>query len=170
MSPFQSTCAHREPEHHRAIIERGKGTSCMSSTEHSWSSGRIGPCHGPDPGSIPGECIPFYKTYISFAKSKLATSMSDSDSLYSLAQDIKRVWWDASVEGGTRTSCCPPRQCLAQAHTTLFLWPSANFHGRGKWLCILKSICLAPCLATSARKNSRPIFLSSQERFLKRGL
>ena len=24
--------------------------------EHSWSSGRIGPCHGPDPGSIPGEC------------------------------------------------------------------------------------------------------------------
>ena len=27
---------------------------CLSA--HSWSSGRIGPCHGPDPGSIPGEC------------------------------------------------------------------------------------------------------------------
>ena len=26
---------------------------------HSWSSGRIGPCHGPDPGSIPGECMLF---------------------------------------------------------------------------------------------------------------
>ena len=29
-----------------------------SQQQHSWSSGRIGPCHGPDPGSIPGECIP----------------------------------------------------------------------------------------------------------------
>ena len=25
--------------------------------EHQWSSGRIVPCHGTDPGSIPGWCI-----------------------------------------------------------------------------------------------------------------
>ncbi|RDX71428.1 hypothetical protein CR513_49231, partial [Mucuna pruriens] len=26
--------------------------------QHQWSSGRIVPCHGTDPGSIPGWCIP----------------------------------------------------------------------------------------------------------------
>ena len=26
--------------------------------KHQWSSGRIVPCHGTDPGSIPGWCIP----------------------------------------------------------------------------------------------------------------
>ena len=28
-------------------------------TRHQWSSGRIVPCHGTDPGSIPGWCINF---------------------------------------------------------------------------------------------------------------
>ncbi|WCJ28935.1 callose synthase 5 [Euphorbia peplus] len=29
----------------------------MKSKKHQWSSGRIVPCHGTDPGSIPGWCI-----------------------------------------------------------------------------------------------------------------
>jgi hypothetical protein len=31
--------------------------SVRNSTAHRWSSGRILPCHGRDPGSIPGRCI-----------------------------------------------------------------------------------------------------------------
>ena len=30
---------------------------------HQWSSGRIVPCHGTDPGSIPGWCINFSKPF-----------------------------------------------------------------------------------------------------------
>jgi hypothetical protein len=32
--------------------------SPTQSIKHQWSSGRIVPCHGTDPGSIPGWCTP----------------------------------------------------------------------------------------------------------------
>ena len=40
---------------------------CLQNDEHQWSSGRIVPCHGTDPGSIPGWCIFFcYKRNVFF--------------------------------------------------------------------------------------------------------
>ncbi|KAL6557215.1 hypothetical protein OROMI_017565 [Orobanche minor] len=33
-----------------------KRFSCHENKKHQWSSGRIVPCHGTDPGSIPGWC------------------------------------------------------------------------------------------------------------------
>jgi hypothetical protein len=68
---------HHHP-HRRSVYQpvRGKNTSTDSNqvpvcvqlrinhgrcriSEHQWSSGRIVPCHGTDPGSIPGWCIFF---------------------------------------------------------------------------------------------------------------
>ena len=37
-------------------------------TKHQWSSGRIVPCHGTEPGSIPGWCIPFELCRYGWAK------------------------------------------------------------------------------------------------------
>ena len=34
---------------------------------HQWSSGRIVPCHGTDPGSIPGWCNAFFFLPFKFA-------------------------------------------------------------------------------------------------------
>ena len=33
----------------------------LSHQQHRWSSGRILPCHGRDPGSIPGRCMYFLR-------------------------------------------------------------------------------------------------------------